>query len=72
MDSNSQPIDHGQIARTFPEPLKWALQVLGLAAAYYICGWLALRLAIPPGYATAVWPAAAFTVAVVFTDIIKL
>jgi len=30
----------------------------GVALAYYVTGRLALILAIPPGYATAVWPAA--------------
>lgn len=32
--------------------------ILILAAAYFLCGKLALLLAIPPGYATAFWPAA--------------
>ena len=32
--------------------------VAGVAVAYYVSGRLALTLAIPPGYATAVWPAA--------------
>src|ERR671937_1020835 len=36
----------------------YTAQVLGLAAGYYVAGKLALLLAIPPGYATAVWPAA--------------
>ena len=31
--------------------------ILVVAAAYYISGWLGLLLAVPPGYATAVWPA---------------
>src|SRR5919109_48343 len=30
--------------------------VLGIAAAYCVTGRLGLLLAIPPGYATAVWP----------------
>jgi len=33
-------------------------KISGLAAAYYIISRLALVLAIPPGYATPVWPAA--------------
>src|SRR5665647_982319 len=33
-------------------------EVFGVAAAYVVAGRLALLLAIPPGYATAVWPAA--------------
>lgn len=32
------------------------LQILGLAAAYFVTGKLGLLLAIPPGYATAIWP----------------
>lgn len=31
------------------------LKVVGLAVAYFHTGWLGLLLAIPPGYATAVW-----------------
>ncbi len=38
--------------------LSWATRLLGLAAAYYVTGKLALLLAIPPGYATAIWPPA--------------
>ena len=30
--------------------------LLGVALAYYLTGWLGLFLAVPPGYATAVWP----------------
>ena len=29
----------------------------GIALAYYVAGKLGLLLAIPPGYATAIWPA---------------
>lgn len=36
----------------------WLARGILLAGAYYILGRLALLLAIPPGYATAVWPAA--------------
>jgi PAS domain S-box-containing protein len=32
------------------------LQILGLAAAYFVTGKIGLLLAIPPGYATAIWP----------------
>jgi PAS domain S-box-containing protein len=39
--------------------------VVGLAAAYYVAGRLGLLLAIPPGYATAVWPAAGIALAAV-------
>ena len=38
--------------------------ILLLAAAYYLSGRLALLLAIPPGYSTAVWPAAGIAMAV--------
>jgi PAS domain S-box-containing protein len=41
----------------------WILRVLGLGLAYYITGRLALSLAIPPGYATAVWPPAGLSLA---------
>ncbi len=34
----------------------WVLQILGLAAAYFLTGKLGTFLAIPPGYATAIWP----------------
>ncbi len=40
-------------------------QVVVLAAAYYLVGRLGLLLAIPPGYATAVWPAAGIALAAV-------
>jgi PAS domain S-box-containing protein len=36
---------------------------LSLAVAYYIAGKIALLLAIPPGYATAVWPSAGIALA---------
>lgn len=39
------------------------LLTAGLAAAYFIAGSLGLLLAIPPGYATAVWPASGFALA---------
>ncbi|MDO9267809.1 MAG: PAS domain S-box protein [Methylobacter sp.] len=34
----------------------WVLHIAGLAAAYFITGKLGTFLAIPPGYATAIWP----------------
>jgi PAS domain S-box-containing protein len=40
-----------------------ALRTLGLAASYFLAGKLALLLAIPPGYATAIWPAAGVALA---------
>ncbi len=39
------------------------VQISGLTAAYYLTGKLALLLAIPPGYATAVWPASGIALA---------
>jgi two-component sensor histidine kinase len=48
--------------------VKTALRVLALAAAYYLAGRLALLMAIPPGYATAVWPAAGIALAVVLSS----
>ena len=38
-------------------------QILLVAAGYYLSGWLGLILAIPPGYATAVWPASGIALA---------
>jgi PAS domain S-box-containing protein len=46
----------GQTVRRF-------LQVLFLAAAYVFSGWLGSLLAVPPGYATAVFPAAGVALA---------
>src|SRR5439155_11588132 len=40
-----------------------ALQCLIVGVSYYIAGKLALLLAIPPGYATAVWPGAGIALA---------
>lgn len=34
----------------------WLLQVIGLSIAYFVTGKLGAYLAIPPGYATAIWP----------------
>ncbi|MGZ5585682.1 MAG: PAS domain S-box protein, partial [Methylobacter sp.] len=34
----------------------WVIQIAALAAAYFITGKLGTFLAIPPGYATAIWP----------------
>jgi len=42
-----------------PTPPAWTrgpFAILAVLVAYYVTGWLGLRLAIPPGYATAVWP----------------
>ncbi len=39
--------------------------LLAVAVGYYLCGRLSLLLAIPPGYATAVWPASGIALAAV-------
>ncbi|WP_394836016.1 PAS domain S-box protein [Pendulispora rubella] len=38
--------------------MRWASRALLVAAIYWVAGKFALFMAIPPGYATAVWPAA--------------
>jgi integral membrane sensor domain MASE1 len=46
--------------------LHWAellAKLAAVAAAYYVAGRLGLLLAIPPGYATAVWPASGIALA---------
>src|SRR5438094_4285971 len=49
--------------RLWPEPARRVIITIGLALVYYVSGRLALLLAIPPGYATAVWPAAGVALA---------
>ena len=39
-----------------PSVWPWLGKVLLLAAAYFVTGKLGLLLAVPPGYATAIWP----------------
>jgi signal transduction histidine kinase len=39
------------------------LEIGAMAAAYFVAGKFALLLAIPPGYATAIWPAAGLALA---------
>ena len=34
----------------------WMLQILGLAVVYFVTGKMGTFLAIPPGYATVIWP----------------
>src|ERR1700754_682049 len=41
---------------TRARPLLFAAQVGLLAAAYWLAAVLSLQLAIPPGYATPIWP----------------
>src|SRR3990167_2302202 len=45
--------------------LKILLEIVIVALIYYITAKLALLLAIPPGYATAIWPAAGIALAAV-------
>ncbi|CAA0082542.1 CHASE domain-containing protein [Zhongshania aliphaticivorans] len=46
-------------------PERRSLVILVVALAYFLLGKLALLLAIPPGYATAIWPAAGVALAAV-------
>ncbi len=46
-----------------PARLHGVVPVLTLAAAYAVAAWLGLWLAIPPGYATAIWPASGLALA---------
>ncbi len=48
-----------------PSPAWRLAEVLGLAAAYFATAKISLLLAIPPGYATAVWPPAGIALAMV-------
>ena len=41
--------------------------ILLLALVYFAVAWLSLRMAIPPGYASAVWPAAGIALAALLT-----
>src|SRR5215831_15269933 len=43
--------------------LRCMVPALTLAVAYAVTGWLGLWLAIPPGYATALWPASGLALA---------
>ncbi len=49
--------------RSFEIADRGPLRAFGLGAAYYLAGKLALMLAIPPGYATAVWPSSGIALA---------
>jgi CHASE1-domain containing sensor protein len=46
-----------------PSVARRGAEILGVAAAYFATGKLALLLAIPPGYATAIWPPAGIALA---------
>ena len=48
-----------------PSLLARFMQLLAIAAAYAAFGWLALFLAIPPGFAVPIWPSAAIALAAV-------
>jgi PAS domain S-box-containing protein len=45
--------------------LSWVLQIMGLAVAYFVTGKLGSYLAIPPGYATAIWPPSGIALAAI-------
>jgi len=47
------------------QPLSYAASLAGISVAYLIAGRLSLALAIPPGYATAVWPPSGIALAAV-------
>ena len=42
---------------------KYLVQVAALAAAYFAMARISLMFAIPPGYATAVWPSSGIALA---------
>jgi CHASE domain/MASE1 len=50
-------------ATSFLHWTKLLAKLVAMAAAYYVVGRLGLLLAIPPGYATAVWPASGIALA---------
>jgi len=54
-------------ARALPanRSVPYLVQVVGLAAVYFAAAKLALLIAIPPGYATAVWPPSGIALAAV-------
>jgi PAS domain S-box-containing protein len=57
---------HSQLQHDSPSPAPaahWGLFVLCTALAYFVAGKLALMLAIPPGYATPLYPAAGLALA---------
>ena len=41
----------------------WLLQMTGLAITYFVTSKIGVFLAIPPGYATAIWPASGIAMA---------
>lgn len=53
----------GRIQEVFSKKTRYLFKILGVAAAYFVTAKISLLLAIPPGYATAVWPAAGIALA---------
>ncbi|HEY2343948.1 MAG TPA: MASE1 domain-containing protein, partial [Chthoniobacteraceae bacterium] len=49
--------------RPLPKWARFGAEIFGMAAIYYLVGRMSLLLAIPPGYATAIWPAAGLALA---------
>src|SRR5262245_3689272 len=66
-NSSKDSVQHlRKVGRTATSFLHWGelpLKLAAMAAAYYVVGRLGLLLAIPPGYATAVWPASGIALA---------
>src|SRR4030095_4866999 len=60
---NPGPRGAGMTATSFPNWAQGLANRAAMAAAYYVVGRLGLLLAIPPGYATAVWPASGIALA---------
>jgi len=56
---------HGEIG---PSRSRGWLPIVLVAIAYYVSGRLGLLLALPPGYATAIWPASGIALACVLRD----
>jgi len=55
-----------QVSETRPVEYRWlrlAGLSLGVALLYVVTGVLGLRLAVPPGYATIIWPASGIAIA---------
>ncbi len=51
----------------FRQTPHWLFALVGTALAYVVAGWMALGLAIPPGYASPLYPAAGVALACVLT-----
>ena len=50
---------------TVPRPLRYVAQISVLAALYFVVAKLSLLAAIPPGYATSVWPPSGIALAAI-------